>query len=157
MNWEIDFWGKFRRANESAQAQYLASEFSLRKIQISLISEVVSTYFLLLDYRERLKISENTLESRMESLRIIQERFDKGIVPEIDLNQAQIQKEIAAATVPLYKRLTVQTENSLSILLGKLPASIKSGTGLENRDIPPDIPTGTSLSITGQTTGYCRI
>ena len=93
VNWEIDFWGKFRRANESAQAQYLASEFSLRKIQISLISEVVSTYFLLLDYRERLKISESTLESRMESLRIIQERFDKGIVPEIDLNQAQIQKD----------------------------------------------------------------
>ena len=142
VNWEIDFWGKFRRANESAQAQYLASEFSLRKIQISLISEVVSTYFLLLDYRERLKISESTLESRMESLRIIQERFDKGIVPEIDLNQAQIQKEIAATTVPLYKRLAVQTENSLSILLGKLPASIKSGTGLENRDIPPVIPTG---------------
>ena len=78
----------------------------------------------------------------MESLRIIQERFNKGIVPEIDLNQAQIQKEIAATTVPLYKRLTVQTENSLSILLGKLPASIKSGTGLENRNIPPDIPTG---------------
>jgi outer membrane protein, multidrug efflux system len=142
VNWEIDFWGKFRRANESAQAQYLASEFSLRKIQISLISEVVSTYFLLLDYRERLKISERTLESRMESLRIIQERFDKGIVPEIDLNQAQIQKEIAATTVPLYKRLAVQTENSLSIILGKLPASIKSGEGLENRDIPPDIPTG---------------
>ncbi|MEJ2195956.1 MAG: efflux transporter outer membrane subunit [Ignavibacteriaceae bacterium] len=142
VNWEIDFWGKFRRANESAQAQYLASEFSLRKIQISLISEVVSTYFLLLDYRERLKISESTLKSRMESLRIIQERFDKGIVPEIDLNQAQIQKEIAATTVPLYKRLAVQTENSLSILLGKLPTSIKSGTGLENRDIPPDIPTG---------------
>jgi multidrug efflux system outer membrane protein len=142
VNWEIDFWGKFRRANESAQAQYLASEFSLRKIQISLISEVVSTYFLLLDYRERLKISENTLESRMESLRIIQERFNKGIVPEIDLNQAQIQKEIAASTVPLYKRLSVQTENSLSILLGKLPASIKSGNSLDNRDIPPDIPTG---------------
>jgi multidrug efflux system outer membrane protein len=142
VNWEIDFWGKFRRANESAQAQYLASEFSLRKIQISLISEVVSTYFLLLDYRERLKISESTLESRIESLRIIQERFNKGIVPEIDLNQAQIQKEIAATTVPLYKRLAVQTENSLSILLGKLPASIKSGAGLDNRDLPPDIPTG---------------
>jgi multidrug efflux system outer membrane protein len=142
VNWEIDFWGKFRRANESAQAQYLASEFSLRKIQISLISEVVSTYFLLLDYRERLKISESTLESRMASLRIIQERFNKGTVPEIDLNQAQIQKEIAASTVPLYKRLSVQTENSLSILLGKLPVSIKSGTGLENRDTPPDIPIG---------------
>jgi len=142
VNWEIDFWGKFRRANESAQAQYLASEFSLRKIQISLITEVVSTYFLLLDFKERLVISEETLQSRIESLRIIQERFDKGIVPEIDLNQAQIQKEIAAATVPVYKRLVAQTQHSLSILLGKIPGSIKTGINLQQRNAPPEIPVG---------------
>ena len=142
VNWEIDFWGKFRRANESAQAQYLASEFSLRKIQISLITEVVSTYFLLLDFKERLMISEETLQSRMESLRIIQERFNKGIIPEIDLNQAQIQKEIAAGTVPVYKRLASQTEHSLSILLGKMPGSIKTGINLEQRNTPPEIPVG---------------
>lgn len=142
VNWEIDFWGKFRRANESAQAQYLASEFSLRKIQISLITEVVSTYFLLLDFKERLKISEETLESRMESLRIIQERFNKGIIPEIDLNQAQIQKEIAAATVPLYKRLVAQTEHSLSILLGQMPAQVRTGIRLDDRSDPEEVPVG---------------
>ena len=142
VNWEIDFWGKFRRANESAQAQYLASEFSLRTIQISLITEVVSTYFILLDYKERLKISEETLKSRMESLRIIQERFNKGIVPEIDLNQAQIQKEIAASTVPIYKRLSSQTEHSLSTLLGQMPNRVKTGITLDKRSEPPDIPVG---------------
>ncbi len=147
VNWEIDFWGKFRRANESAKAQYLASEFSLRKIQISLITEVVSTYFLLLDFKERLRISEQTLESRFESLGIIQERFDKGIIPEIDLNQAQIQKEIAASTVPLYKRLVAQTEHSLSILLGRMPSSIKTGNGLDERDVPPEIPVGLTSQL----------
>jgi multidrug efflux system outer membrane protein len=147
VNWELDFWGKFRRANESAKAQYLASEFSLRKIQISLITEVVSTYFLLLDFKERLNVSEQTLLSRMESLRIIQERFDKGIIPEIDLNQAQIQKEIAASTVPLYKRLVAQTEHSLSILIGRMPASIKTGTGIEERDVPPEIPVGLTSEL----------
>lgn len=147
VNWEIDFWGKFRRANESAKAQYLASEFSLRKIQISLITEVVSTYFLLLDFKERLRISEQTLESRFESLGIIQERFDKGIIPEIDLNQAQIQKEIAASTVPLYKRLVVQTEHSLSILLGRMPSTIKTGNGLDERDVPPEIPVGLTSQL----------
>lgn len=147
VNWEIDFWGKFRRANESAKAQYLASEFSLRKIQISLITEVVSTYFLLLDFKERLRISEQTLESRFESLGIIQERFDKGIIPEIDLNQAQIQKEIAASTVPFYKRLVAQTEHSLSILLGRMPSSIKTGNGLDERDVPPDIPVGLTSQL----------
>lgn len=142
VNWEIDFWGKFRRANESAQAQYLASEFSLRKIQISLITEVVSTYFILLDYKARLIISEETLQSRMESLRIIQERFNKGIAPEIDLNQAQIQNETAAATVPIFKRLVSQTEHSLSILLGKMPGIVKTGNNLEQRNTPPEIPVG---------------
>ena len=51
----------------------------------------------------------------------------------------------------------MQTENSLSILIGKLPASIKSGTGLENRDIPPDIPTGLPSQLLVTQAGYCRI
>ncbi|MEE9214637.1 MAG: TolC family protein, partial [Thermodesulfobacteriota bacterium] len=63
VNWEIDFWGKFRRANESARAQLIASEYGFRSVQISLISEVVSTYFLMLDFQQRLKISKQTLES----------------------------------------------------------------------------------------------
>jgi len=60
LSWEIDFWGKFRRATESARAELMASEYSLRTVQISLISEVVSTYFLLLDYHQRLEISRQT-------------------------------------------------------------------------------------------------
>lgn len=142
VNWEIDFWGKFRRANESARAQLLASEYGLRTVQIALISEVVSTYFLLLDFKERLRISEQTLESRDESLEIIQRRFDEGVIPEIDLNQAQVQREIAAAAVPVSERSIYQTENALSILLGRFPESIKTGLDLYEQVIPPDIPTG---------------
>ena len=103
LSWEIDFWGKYRRSTEAARSELMASEYSLRTVQISLISEVVSTYFLLLDYHQRLIISEQTLDSRLDSLDIIQKRFDKGIIPEIDLNQAQIQKEIAAAAIPVYE------------------------------------------------------
>ena len=142
VNWEIDFWGKFRRANESARAQLLASEYGLRTVQIGLISDVVSTYFKLLDFKERLRISEQTLESRDESLVIIQKRFDEGVIPEIDLNQAQVQREIAAAAVPVNKRLIYQTEHALSILLGKFPDSVKTGLDLYKQVIPPDIPTG---------------
>lgn len=142
LSWEIDFWGKFRRATESARAQLLASEFSLRTIQISLISEVISTYFLMVDYRQRLEIAKNTLVAREKSLSIIQHRFDKGIVAEIDLNQSQIQKEIAAVTIPVFERLAAQTENTLGILLGKLPGEIEQGYPLHDQLIPPDIPTG---------------
>jgi multidrug efflux system outer membrane protein len=142
VNWEIDFWGKFRRANESARAQLLASEYGLRTVQISLISDVVGTYFMLLDFQERLEIAKKTLKSRDEYLQIIQKRFDRGVIPEIDLNQAQVQREIAAAAVPLYERLIYQTENALSILLGRFPEPINTGLGLYEQVLPPDIPTG---------------
>ncbi|HSQ83596.1 MAG TPA: efflux transporter outer membrane subunit [Desulfobacterales bacterium] len=147
LSWEIDFWGKYRRSTEAARAELMASEYSLRTVQISLISEVVSTYFLLLDYHQRLKISEKTLVSRLHSLDIIQKRFDKGVIPEIDLNQAQIQKEIAEGAIPLYRRLIANTENALSILMGKFPGEIKTGDDLDQQTVPPDIPVGLPSTI----------
>ncbi|MCT4622944.1 MAG: efflux transporter outer membrane subunit [Schleiferiaceae bacterium] len=142
LNWEIDFWGKFRRANEAALADLVSTEFGLRSIQMSLISEVSSSYFLLLDYRERLRVSKNTLELRDSSLQIIQARFDNGIVPEIDLNQAQIQQAIAAAAIPLYERQVAQTEHALSILVGFNPDSVIVGQELKDQIIPNLVPPG---------------
>ena len=147
LSWEIDFWGKFKRATESARAELIASEYSLRAIQISLITEVVNTYFLLLDFHQRLEISKRTLELRIESLDIIEKRFEKGTVPEIDLNQAQIQKETAAAAIPVFERLISKTENTLSILLGRLPGEIKTGIDLKSQTAPPDIPVGLPSSL----------
>jgi len=147
VNWEIDFWGKFRRANESARAQLLATEYAKKTVQISLISEVVGSYFMMLDFKERLRVAEQTLESREESLVIIQKRFDRGVIPEIDLNQAQVQKEIAAASVPVYKRLIANTENALSILLGTFPQEIKTDLDLYQQTIPPNVPVGLPSSL----------
>jgi multidrug efflux system outer membrane protein len=148
LSWEIDFWGKYRRATESARANLLASEYSLRTVQLGLISEVVGTYFQLLDYKQRLEISKATLRTREESLNIIQQRYDKGIVPELDLNQAQIQKEIAASAVPFFERLVSKTENGLSVLLGKNPGIIKnSGISISDQEIPPEIPIGIPSDI----------
>jgi len=146
LSWEIDFWGKFRRATEAKQAELLASDYSLRTVQISLISVVAGTYFQLLDFRHRLEISEQTLESRIDSLDIIEKKFNKGIIPEIDVNQAQIQKEIAAAAIPVFERSISSTENTLNILLGRLPGEIKKDAGL-NDQIFPDIPVGLPSSL----------
>jgi multidrug efflux system outer membrane protein len=142
LSWELDFWGKYRRATESARAEMLATEFAHRSIMISLISDVTTLYFQLLDYDNRLQISRRTLVTRQEYVNIIQERFNKGIVAEIDLNQAQIQEAIAAGAIPQYTRLLANTENALSILLGRNPAFIPRGLSLENQVIPPDIPPG---------------
>jgi multidrug efflux system outer membrane protein len=142
LGWELDFWGKFRRATESAKATLLASEYGKRTVQIGLISQIVGTYYTLLDFRWRLEISEHTLQLRQESLNIILERYDKGIIPEIDVNQAQIQRAIAAASVPFYERKVAQTENALSILLGRNPRPVMLGSDLEDQSLPPDIPVG---------------
>lgn len=140
--WELDFWGKYRRATEAAQAELLATEYAHRVVQLAIISETTQLYFLLLDYHSRLQISIKTLESRKESSRIIGERFDKGIVPELDLNQAQIQEAIAEAAVPTYQRLIAQTENALSIILGENPKSIHPVHSLADQTQIPVIPNG---------------
>jgi len=147
LSWEIDFWGKFSRANAAARADLIGSEFGLRTVQLTLVSDVVSGYYELLDFHRRLAISERTLESRIDSLTIIQHRFDKGIISELDVNQAEIQREIAAAAIPLYERAISKSENSLSILLGRLPDGIKVPENLGLRLAPPIIPVGMPSDI----------
>ncbi len=147
LTWEIDFWGRYRRATEAARAQLMASDYGLRTIQISLIADVASTYYQLLDYHQRLAVSRSTLDSRIKSLEIIEQRFDRGIIAEIDVNQSQIQKEIAQAAIPLYERAIAQTENRLSILLGRLPGSIQTGRELTAQRVPPAIPVGLPSEI----------
>jgi len=142
VNWEIDFWGKFRRLNEAAQANILASEEGYRSTKLSLMSTVASSYFQLLEYKLRLQISQETYALRDSMESIIEERFDKGIIAEIDLNQAQIQTAIAQGSVPVWERLISQTEHLLSVLVGELPQSIATGTSLVDQPIDLSIPEG---------------
>jgi hypothetical protein len=104
-------------------------------------------YPMLLLFSQRLALSRFTLGSRQESLAIIQKRFDRGIIPEIDVNQAQIQREIAVAAIPLYRRGIAKTEHVLSILLGQYPQAIKTGQELHLQPIPPAIPAGLPSTI----------
>ncbi len=139
--WELDFWGKVRRSNQAARAEIAASEEVLRMVQIGIITAVADGYFQLLDYDQRLDIARYTWETRTESLWIIEQRFEKGVVPEIDLNQAQQQEAIAATAIPTYERSVARTENYLSILLGQNPRNMERGL-LDEQLIPPDIPIG---------------
>ncbi len=141
MNWEIDFWGKYRRATESARADLLGSQYAQRAVQVSLISEIASTYFLLLDFNARLEISKHTLQTRQEGLRIMNSKFEHGTIPQIDLNQAEIQEAFAATAVPSFIRAAAQTEHALSILLGQNPGSLGSVGKLVDEQAP-EIPAG---------------
>ena len=147
LNWEIDFWGKYRRANESERANLLSNEFGLRAVQMSLISQVAAAYYSLLEYKMRIFISVETLALRDSSLYIIEQRFEKGIIPEIDVNQAQIQRAIAAAAIPLYERNYAQTENAISVLLGSNPTHIPDEIPLYDQILPDSIPVGLPSAI----------
>lgn len=142
LNWEIDFWGKFRRLTEASRARYLATEEGYRSAKISLVETIASAYFDYLEYNARLNISRQTLALRDSSLNIIQDRFDGGIVPEIDLNQAQIQRAIAASSVPLAERTIAQTEHLISVLTGVYPQDIPMGKNLYEQDTVLNIPEG---------------
>ncbi|MCD6597845.1 MAG: efflux transporter outer membrane subunit [Bacteroidales bacterium] len=142
VNWEIGFWGKYRRANEASREELLATQYAHRAVMISLISEVASTYFLLLDFNSRLEIAKRTLDSRLEGLSIMQSKFDHGTIPELELNQAEIQEAIAASAIPNFQRNIAQTEHALSVLLGKNPGSILEINTLVDQKAPPDIPGG---------------
>jgi multidrug efflux system outer membrane protein len=141
-SWELDFWGKFRRGNEAAQAELMASFYGKRAIEIALISEVAINYFQLLDFKTRLAISENTLALRDSSLQIIQARFDEGYTHMIDVNQAEIQKAITEVAVPSFKREIGFAENNLSILLGRNPSGIITPKTLVDYEIPDSVPNG---------------
>ena len=140
--WQLDLWGRFRRANEAALQELLGTEESYRGVTLSLVASVASSYLLLRDLDARLEISEQTVETRRGNVQIIQARFEGGSVSEIDLNQAQIQLSEAEVSVQVFERLRRQTENGLSLLLGEPPGTIERGRPLNEQAMPPDVPAG---------------
>jgi len=142
LSFELDLWGRLSRATEAAKANLLATEAAYRNVTISLVANVASSYLLLRDRDQQLAISQRTVASRQDSLEIIQARFDKGTVAEIDVNQAQIQLAIAEAAVASFERQIVQTENALRVLLGRNPGPVVRGLELGEQIVPPEIPTG---------------
>ncbi len=140
LSWELDFWGKYRRLNEAARADILASNEGYRASRLSLVSTVASAYFQLLEYQLSLEISQQTLALRDSMQRIIEARFEKGIIAEIDLNQAQIQTAIAAGSVHVWERLIVQTENLIRVLTGEVPGSVALGIPLRRQNLDIALP-----------------
>ncbi|MCK5856481.1 MAG: efflux transporter outer membrane subunit [Bacteroidales bacterium] len=143
MNWELVFWGRYRAAAEGARADLAASEFGMRSIQMSIISDVTQYYALVLDLKNRLEISKKTLGSRDSAVLIIEARFNGGVVPEIDLNQAQINQAIAAAAVPNYMRQLAIAQNALAVIIGEHPREIiTDNEQLDSMNFELDIPYG---------------
>ena len=142
LSFELDLWGKLRRGTEAARAELLASEENRRGVIVTLVGDVAQTYFDLLEVDRELDIARQTLDSRRESLRSVRLRFDNGIVSELDLRRAEGEVASATAQVPDLERRVAETENRLSVLLGRNPGPIARGGRLTEQAVLPEVPAG---------------
>ena len=139
--WEVDIWGRVRRLNESARAQFLASEEARRGVRLSLLSEVASDYFRLLELDQELEIVQRTTNSFGESLKIFTQRLEGGTATELEASRAEAALADAASATPLVLEQISHTENELCVLLGCNPGPIHR-TKLPSAGLPPEVPAG---------------
>lgn len=140
--WELDFWGKYRRATEAARANLLASEWGRRAVIATLVSNMASAYFQLRALDLELRISVETLASRQDSLRLTQLLADGGSTSLLDVRQAEQLVFTASAEIPLLEQQIEQEENVISVLLGQNPAPVPRGRKLTEQLRSPSVPAG---------------
>jgi multidrug efflux system outer membrane protein len=140
--WELDFWGKFRRATEAARATLLATEWGQKAVMSSLVSNVASAYFQLRELDAEMEISRSTLDSRKASLHLVEVREKGGTTSMLDVRQSEQLVYTAAAAIPDLERRIEQQENLISILLGKNPGPITRGKPLLENLVMPTVPVG---------------
>jgi outer membrane protein, multidrug efflux system len=135
-SWELDIWGKLRRASEAARADLLATEEGRRGVILTVVSAAAIGYIDLRDLDRQLEIAQRTVKSRGESLRLFRLRLDRGLISELELRQVESEYQSALATVPLTEKLIAQTENALRVLLGQNPGPIERGKALDDLVLP---------------------
>jgi len=140
--WELDFWGKFRRATEAARANLLAAEWARQEVVSTLVANVASAYFQLRALDLQLEISKRTLDSRKESLRLARLLANGGSTSMLDVRQAEQLVFTASAEIPALEQQIEEQENFLSILLGQNPGDILRGQALTEQHQPPEVPPG---------------
>ena len=142
LSYILDFWGQYRRATESARATLLATQYGQNVVQVTLISSVASDYFLLRQYDYQLDYSKRTVEADTEIVNLNEIKFKGGESPISDVYQAKALLQQAESQVILFQQLIEQTENNLSVLLGRNPGPIARGLSLTEQPHSPEIPAG---------------
>jgi outer membrane protein, multidrug efflux system len=140
--WNLDFWGRYRRATEAARANLVSSQWAQKEVMSTLVSNVASSYFLLRQLDYQLEISKNTLSSRQDSLQLTKTLEEHGINNLLDVRQSEQLVYTAAAEVPDLERQIAIQEDALSILLGNNPGDIPRGLKLTEQPHSPEVPAG---------------
>lgn len=136
VSFELDLWGRLRRATEAARADLLAVEENRRTVILSLVAAVATSYVNLLNLDQQLEIARNTVKTRAESLRIFDLRFKGGVISEMELQQVRSEYETALTAIPVLEKQIAQQENDLSVLLGRNPGGIARGGTLDKLALP---------------------
>src|SRR5437660_11414729 len=144
---QLDFFGGLRRATEASRAELLATENARQTVILTLVSDVASAYFALLQLDLQLQITHETVKTQQDSVKLTNLRVEHGVATRLDVLQAQQVLDTANAQIPDLERQIAQEENAISILLGNYPQGVPRGHTLVEQVLPPDVPPGMPSSL----------
>ena len=145
--WNLDFWGKYRRATQAARANLLANEWAQKQVMATLVADLATAYFQLRELDLELEISKRTFNSRTESLQLTQTLEQHGINSLLDVRQSEQLVFTAATTIPEFEREIAEDENAISVLLGNNPGDVPRGLRLTEEPHSPEVPAGLPSSL----------
>jgi multidrug efflux system outer membrane protein len=140
--WELDIWGRIRRATESARAEQLGAEAFRRGVLLTLVSDVAQSYFELLALDRELDIARQSTDTFRATLELFTRQYEGGVGTRLEVSRGAAARAHAAAAIPDLQRAIVAKENQICILLGRSPGSIPRGAPLPAQPSPPDVPVG---------------
>jgi len=144
---QLDLFGKLRRATEASRAQLLGTEDARQTVILTLVSDVASDYFELLALDLQLEITHETVKAQQDSVKLTSFRLQHGVATKLDVLQAQQTLDTANSQIPDLERQIAQEENAISILLGNYPEAVTRGLPLVQQPLPPDVPPGMPSSL----------
>jgi outer membrane protein, multidrug efflux system len=147
LSFQVDLWGQLRRATEAARANLLNADWNRKTVITTVVSQVATDYFQLLELDSELRISQTTLQTRQESFKLTQDREAHGIATELDVRQAEQLVETAAVSIPQLQQQNEQTEDQISLLLGKNPGNIERAHTFSTDSVTPEVPAGLPSSV----------
>ncbi|MGE0193867.1 MAG: efflux transporter outer membrane subunit [Planctomycetota bacterium] len=146
-SWELDLWGRVRRGEEAALADWMASEEGRRSVVVTLVGDIAEAYFDLRELDEELAIARETRDTREKTLELFTQRIGEGVSSRLETSQAEADFAFAAATIPDLERRITQQENLLSFLVGRTPGPVPRGRSLGAAALPPVLPTGLPATL----------
>jgi multidrug efflux system outer membrane protein len=142
LSWELDFFGRIRRATESQKALFLGTQEARRGAVLTLVADVAQAYLELRDFDLQLEIARRTIETRRESVQLAKDRFEGGLTPEVDMRQAEAELHRVEAITFDLERAIAAKENELSVLLGRNPGTVLRGLSVMEQKMPDAVPAG---------------